>query len=604
MRKRIFPRIVWFLLLNCVIFILLVTMQFPRTGNFSVSIGEMLVNGRYAPETGEPSEWRPLNGAASIAFGGLEFRLDFSEYIAILENGAAFMLPGGTELSFTSNTANGTSNGAAELRINGKFSDDASSVEIPFRTQRASVIRDSDINTLNIMYKGSLYQFSRPLSGDESGMLVLVASAPGISYHAVTSEKEFNPIDYIVPQAETAQAFTDALSRWIDRNYVLWSRMGTQTDEDTVIAWCGEAVRRGNYRSAVSAVPVSFSSDPQRTWASAVYQFDRRIGVWERAVRTFGAFEREKINLVTRLLAEKGIGLFAENHLIEFLAVRGNNDLINSLLAFAQGTDPSILTLEAGPGILENCSDLNKWRPDTANPFMPLAEQVLQLAEDGLRRNGDQVLIFADSLADAEFNLRFGAAAQKWAEITGNDDWAGLGRSIVLSVISLGDDSGSVPASLAIRETGEFVPSAERSSSAKLYRLLGISEYLPHAAATGTDGIWAWTAASSVNVTRSGSLMDIFVRFPVGETHYVMLRNVPPFPQLQIHGVNWRRAVDFESYYNSSGWYYFEQERILILKLSHRSTTENVKIYFTVPRAPEPAPVQQQDSTGQPEQAD
>jgi hypothetical protein len=84
--------------------------------------------------------------------------------------------------------------------------------------------------------------------------------------------------------------------------------------------------------------------------------------------------------------------------------------------------------------------------------------------------------------------------------------------------------------------------------------------------------------------------MDIAVRFPVGETHYVMLRNVRPFALLQIYEVNWRRAVDFESYYNSSGWYYFEQERILVLKLNHRSSIENVRIYFTAPRAPEPPP--------------
>jgi hypothetical protein len=78
-----------------------------------------------------------------------------------------------------------------------------------------------------------------------------------------------------------------------------------------------------------------------------------------------------------------------------------------------------------------------------------------------------------------------------------------------------------------------------------------------------------------------------------------MLRNVPPFPLLQIYGVNWRRAVDFESYYNSSGWYYFEQERILVLKINHRSTTENIKIYFTVPRSPEPEPPQTQQAQTQ-----
>jgi hypothetical protein len=366
--------------------------------------------------------------------------------------------------------------------------------------------------------------------------------------------------------------------------------MGTQTDEDTVIAWCGESLRQGNYRQAVSAVPVSFSSSPLRTWESAVYQFDRRIGVWERANRTVVAFEREKDNFISRLLTEKDGGLFTENHLIEFLAIRENNQLIDTILSFAEEIDPAAVTLEISPGILENCLDMGKWRPNAANPFMAFEENIYQLVAEGLRRFEDQVFIFSDNQADLAFNLRLGKAMYEWGEKFGNDVWAGLGRSLALSVISLGDSSGSIPALLTLGEAGEFTPSWERINSAKLYRLLNNSEYLPHWTTTGVSDIWAWTASPSVKITQNNQQMDIAIRFPVGETHYVMLRNVKPFPLLQIYDTNWRRAVDFESYYNSSGWYYFEQERTLILKMSQRSNVETVRIYFTVPRAPEPEP--------------
>ena len=594
MRKRIFPRIVWFILLNCVIFILLVMMQFARTGNFSQRIGDMLVNGRYATETDEASNRRLLDGGANVLFGGLEFRLASAEYITIEENGATFTLPGSTELSFISQVPDEAHDGIAELRINGKFANDAAVIEIPFKAQRSSVIRNGDNDTLNILYKGSRYQFSRPLQSLESGQLILPSSAPSISYRTVTDAKEFNPVDFFIPQSEIAQEFSDALSRWINRNFALWGQMGNQTNEDTVIAWCGEAVRQGNYRAAVSIVPVSFSSDPQRTWESAVYQFDRRIGVWERAARAIGVSEREKSSRISRLLAEKNNRLFIENHLIEFLTTRGYNDLLDTLLSVTQELDPAAITLEMVPGILENSSDMNIWSPDSVNPFAALAEQAFQLAANDLRREEDRVFVFSNNRADTEFNLRLGMAILKWGERTGNSNWVGLGRSLILSVISLGDDSGSIPSSLIIDKT--ISETEERISSARLYRLLGNSEHLPHAAVTGTDGIWAWTAASSVNIVRNDTVMDIFIRFPIGETHYVMLRNVPPFPLLQIYGVNWRRAVDFESYYNSSGWYYFEEERILVLKVNHRSTTENIKIYFTVPRSPEPEQPQQEQS--------
>jgi hypothetical protein len=186
---------------------------------------------------------------------------------------------------------------------------------------------------------------------------------------------------------------------------------------------------------------------------------------------------------------------------------------------------------------------------------------------------------------------------QKWGEKTGNNEWAGVGRSLALSVISLSGDDGSVPAFVTKGETaGE---AEELISSPRLYRLLNDNEYLPRAAATGVNSIWAWTAASSISIARTDTLMDISIRFPVGETHYVMLYNVPPFPLLQIYEVNWRRAVDFESYYNSSGWNYFEQERILVVKINQRSNTENVRIYFTAPRAPEPEPQVQPEPENQ-----
>jgi len=591
MRKRVFPRIIWFTFLNCVVFILLVAMQFTRSSSFSYRIGDMLVSGRYSLEADEtlrtPSPTaRPLDGGANVTFGGLEFRLAFAAYISVAENTATFILSDNTELSF------GLTDNTPELKITAKFAGGRAAVEIPFKTQRSSITRDQD--ALNILYRGSRYQFSRSAQELESGHFTLAASTPAVSYRMVPDKKEFNPADFIVPHAETAQAFSGELSRWVSRNFTLWGQMANQTDEDTVIAWCGEAVRQGSYRTAAAVVPLSFSTDPQRTWESAVYQFDRRIGVWERAVRAIDVFEREKQSRLSRLLTEKDSGIFIEKNLIEFLAVRGYNDLINNLILFAQGLDPSAISPPIAVGILECGLDMDKWRPDLANPFIPLAEQAVQIAARDLYRNSDHVFVFSDTRADIEFNFRLGMALQKWGEKTGNNEWAGVGRSLTLSVISLSGDDGSVPAFVAKGESRS--DTGERVSSAKLYRLLGNNEYLPHAATTGTNGIWAWTAASSVSVSRTDTVMDIAIQFPVGETHYVMLRNVPPFPLLQIYEVNWRRAVDFESYYNSSGWYYFEQERILVLKINQRSNTENVKINFTVPRTPEPEPQVQPES--------
>jgi len=622
MRRRVLTRLAWLLLSYCVVFVLLVVMQFTRSGSFSRKIGDMLVSGHYslsaeaaeasAGEAETAGNKRLLEGRIIVFFGGLEFQLDFSPdrdnglylidpegirqqvfsgFIEFLDNEALFTLAGGSEISFISQNSGKEQNGAHELRISGKFADGVSAVEIPFRLQRASVNRNNSKGILNISYNENRYQFSRSIDGLEEGRLVLSGAAPIISYRSVTDIKKSDPADFILPQAETAMAFDNAVAQWTAVNFELWGKnMPPQGDEDMVIAWCAESLKRGVYQSAASIIPLGFSRSPGRTWESAVYQFDRRIGHWEREIRTINTLEREKANRITRQIDEKDIGIFTEGRIIEFLAIRGDNRLLEDLLSIVQGINLSAVSLETNAGILEACVDMGKWHPNINNPFEALTDQILQLVINGLYRNEDHVFILSSDQADIKLNLRMGMALHEWGEKYGQSVWAGVGRSIVLSVISLANGNGWVPAFLTVNENNEYTAADERISSAKLYRLLGGNEYLPHAAATGTDGVWAWTAASAINVTQNDRQMDISVRFPVNETHYVMLCNVKPFPILQIYGQNWRRAADFESYYNASGWYYSEQEQTLVVKIAHRSNTELIRILFVAPAPPPPPP--------------
>ena len=617
MRRRVALRIILYLLLNCTAFVLLSAMQFTRRGNFSQRVGDMLISGRYFldGEIPEGESRRLLDGGASVFFGGLEFRMlalpDSDAGIVLIgasgerrqvvpetftatESEAVFFLPGGAELSFASQGTGGPQRGMPELRISGKFPRGVSTIDVPFRPQRSSVARDSDRGTFSISYNSGRYQFSRSQQGLEEGRLVLSPFSPAITYLAVTSRPQNNPADFIVQQAGTAESFSTALNLWKAISFEGWGRsMSPQADEDMVVAWCAEALRRGGYRAAASTIPAAFSTNPGRTWESSVYQFDRRVGVWERAVRAISEQEREKTNRITRLIAGKNVGIFAESRVIEFLAVREQGRLIDDLAALTQGIDPFEVTLAASCGIFESFTGMASWRPRINNPFEALAETASRLVAEGLYRWEDRVLVFSDGLADAEFNLRLGMALHEWGERSGKEDWAALGRSLALSVISLVDD-GAVPAMLSIGPKGEFVPApgspSREISSARLYRLLGGNDHLPRTVATGAGGIQAWTVATSVNITQNDQHMDINISFPVGETHYIALRNVRPFPLLQIYETNWRRASDFEGYYDSSGWYYFESERTLVVKMRHRTNVERVRILFTVPAPPPPPP--------------
>jgi len=621
MKRRIFPRVAFALFLSLTSLVLLSAMQFARYGTFSRQLGGMTISGRYF--NGEAADagisrpgWVRLDGGASVLFGGLEFRLAYAsgvnggfslvdsenvvqqvlpEYVSMRGHEAVFLLPSGVELSFSTQTQDILPGIMSELRISGTFPEGIDAIEVPFRPRRSSIAWDNARGILGVAYDGMRYRFSRHSQELTEGRLVLLASTPTVFYRVIPDVITNAPADFVIPSVASAQAFSEKITAWTDRNFDLWGmNMPADVDEDRVIAFCAEAMSRGVYGSSVLVIPFAFGQSPSRTWESAVFQFDRRVGARRHAVETMASMEQDKVGIVGELLARRDYGsLFAKNRLIEFLAVRGHNALIDDFVSSAWNTDPSVVTLSTSAGILESYTDIGRWRAGVDNPFEPLAVRARQIVADGLRQNGDQVLVFSpDGQADVGLNLRLGMVLREWGEQAGNEDWAGLGRSLVFSVISLGGQDGSVPALLTSGANGILTGSSERIGSGSLFRTLDESEFLPRARTTGVDGVWAWTAARSVNLVQTANFMDIFVDFPVGQAHYLILRGVRPFVQLQLHGQNTARNPSFEDNHNVSGWDYFADEQTLVVKIQHQTNVERVRVLFTVPPPPPvPAPV-------------
>ena len=617
MKKRILPRLSLALFVSLMAFVLLSAMQFARYGTFSKQVGAMTITGRYfngqASDAGASRPgWIRLDGGASVLFGGLEFRLasapgmdgGFSfvdagnmrhqivpEYVSISGGEAVFSLPSGLVLSFSSQIPEGL-DAMPELRISGTFQEGISAIDIPFRPRRSSIIWDNARGILGINYEGIRYRFSRHSQELTEGRLALLASTPTVFYRVIPDVIVNEPADFVIPGMESSQSLSQELAAWTDRNFDLWGRnMPPNVGQDRVISLSAEGLRRGTYGATVSLIPAAFGQSPNRTWESSVFQFDRRVGVWAQEVALVGTQEREKIGLVGELLARRDYGtLFAKNRLIEFLAVRGHNDVIDSYISSVWAIDPHTVTLESSAGVLESYMDMSRRRAGADNPFEPLAARARQIVADGLRQNGYQVLVFSpNGQADVKLNMRLGNVLSAWGEHAGDDDWAWLGRSLVFSVISLADGTGSVPAFLTSGMNGNLTASTERLDTASLFRILDGNDFLPRAKTTGVSGVWAWSAARSVNATQTSNFMDVYVDFPVGQAHYVMLRNVRPFVQLQMHGQNTPGNPSFEDNYGVSGWYYFAEEQALVLKLQHRTNVERVRVLFTVP-PPTPAP--------------
>jgi len=609
MRKRVVPRLALALLVSLGAFVFISAVQFARYGAFSMQVGAMTVSGRHynggladaEAELYGPGGWTRLDGAALVSFGGIEFQLAdgfvvigaegerlpaHPKYLRVSGYEAIFSLPFGMELSFESLLRDGAPE-AGDLRISGCFPEGIAAVEVPFRLRRsATAAWDNAVGVLGITYDNARHSFSRHSRDLAENRLVLSARAPTVFYRAMTDAAVVSLSDFIVPGMEDASVFAAELSAWIDRSFEAWGANIAAADADKVIAFGSEALRRGLYPAAMSAVPASFGNDPGVGWESAVLQFDRGVGLWERAAREAAEAEERKAAHVGEFLARRDYGaLFAESRLIEFFAARGRGEVIDGVVSSARGIDPSLITLAASAGALESYADHGRWRAGAENPFAPLAERARQVVVERLRQCGDTVLAFSpEGVADVELNLRIGAALREWGERAGEEEWAALGRSLVLSVLSFGDAAGCLPATLvSAAADGALTPSAERIGSASAFRALGENEFLPRAVATGAPGVWAWTTARSVSVTQTAAFMDIDVSFVAGQTHYVMLQGVRPFAQLQMHGANMPRNPSFESASVISGWDYFADTQTLVLKIQHRTNVERVRVQFTAP---------------------
>jgi hypothetical protein len=602
MRKPILPRTIGLLFIYGFVFVFLVMIQFAKQGGFTRRIGDFVITGQYrSPEEGEPplgqNEYL-LTGGIRVFFGGLEFSLagndDGNSFVFIAAGGdretilprqmalsgerAVFSLPEGTELSFSTQYTGGK----PELRISASFGEATEGLELPYKLLRSSRIRDSGDGQFLVSADGEDYSFGFSPLDDERQVLLLERDGTDISYRALPQKEAFEPEDFIIPPAREKQSYEESLTRWRDLNYSLWSRLVTNTtDEDLVIAYSGEAVQRGTYRSAFTGISAGFLRSPQRTFRSSVY-----LGQLDVALRSLAASEREKLGRFSRLINEKSPDFLKEPHIFEYFALRGHINFIDDGAALVYAIDPVRLTPEISLGVLEGFVDWKVYRPHGDNPFARLIDQACFVLSERIRKPGEGNIVLALSpgdTAEPEFNLRLGKALSDYGESTGNESWAALGRSLILSVLSLEDNEGTVPGGMGISETGDWDEKTNlpRVSAARLYHILAPGEYLPRVAGigAGVNGIWTWTAASAVSAAQENNVLDISVSFPPGETHYMMIRGIRAFTKIQLYNMDFRTDSQFERY-DSSGWSYSAQEQTLILKMKHRTLVEHIRIFY------------------------
>jgi hypothetical protein len=615
MKRSVFPRVAGLIFLYLGIFVILVAIQFTKQRGFTRLIGSMAVSGHYGEASvrtadaggGVFTSVRPLEGGVTVSFGGMEFRLHgegefvFLRYdgernsllpqsMSVEGNSAVFGFRDGTRLTFS--VLSVADSGGPELRITGEFGEGYAGLELPYRVLRTSRIRDAGNGQFVVMAEGMQYSFGPSQLDGNRRVLILDANDSTVYYRAVLERAadpermEFESEDFMLLAAKDESLYNDAVNRWRDAAYSLWSGLARNTeDEALAIAYAGESVNRGAYQRAIADISPAFLR--RASWS---YNISMYLGRLDFGLRSLSAFERDAAARLSALIAAKSEDFFQESHVIEFCGVRGYGQLIDGAAELARSLDPESLSPNLFPGILEAYTEWNVYRSQADNPFESLVESACRAIYDGMGRNaaGDQVLYFRDGRADTEYNLRLGLALDR---LPNREEWRILGRSLVVSVLAL-TENGSLPGELTISgaeapdKDPEFpgvisaIPGSARVDCLTMYHLFPAGAY-PRAVSIGVpaNGTWAWTVSDSVMVSQENNLLDIAVSFPIGETHYMLIRGLRPFAKLQLYGIDYRTDPQFERY-DSSGWSFSPSEQTLLLKLKHRSRVEHIRVFY------------------------
>jgi hypothetical protein len=429
----------------------------------------------------------------------------------------------------------------------------------------------------------------------------------------------------VIPDAQDSVTYRSLLAQWRDRNFALWAQRvavgtgafssGALTD-DTVLAYLTESLLQGEYGAACAAARAAIPDEYERDSASSVF-----LGQLDEGLRSLKEQERAAEARLLPLSSLNGAALLSALQpdaaearsatLLEYFAARGNIEQLNSVARGIRAIAPASVALEHAPEIFAGYTVWARYAPASAryapasaryapasaryapasaeNPFTRLLDPVYRLLGESLtlHPDGKRVFVCADAVADIAFNLRLAHALIRYAGEEASD-LAALGRSLILSALSLNDESGMLPARLFFdfsdsSVTGAVREDAARLDSAWIYHQLDLSEYAPHAVHVG-GAAWLWTAAPLIALNNASatqfprSPLDIAVSFPPGQAHYLFLCGVPRPISLQIHGAPVAASPNFEQ--DPSGWSYSPSAQSVLLKLTHSEAIEHIVVSY------------------------
>ena len=590
-----------FTLAYIAIFILIVVVQFPAAGPFSLAVGVVSVRG--VPEADS-------EGLRSIELSASGLRLSFSAkepfsytdaggtvresapaaYRA-LEKGVAIDFIDGTILSVTVN-----GDGRTEWSV--KTPRTASSATLRFDLARGALsLPPASEAPLRLSLGGMEYQVTGVGTTQGQNIIALRSRNGVLSPFYVTpvadAPKEQAP-EYLSLKPLDTASWNRELAAWRDRAWAgvsgqrfnqaaaTWTdaRGNAAFDESEFVLYMAEAMRRERYDAAAALVLSVRSTHLEKvSWRSVPFAGRTTVAMTE-----FEAATLAEVRVVGRLVQARAPELFYRPGIVSFLYDKAPFALAQAAMGYAGQLDFSKADVIQAVRLVESYLEARNYLLDAENPLIKAVDLVELVIAPALRKVGPSAFFLqtgTDNSCDTLAGLSAGMALVRLAEVTGKPLHAAIGHKLVSSLLQLADADGALPA--FVTATGEVPQLSESKLSAPaVYALVGDSPYYPRAISfyrTLGPGTWAWTAAPGFRLTATPERVTFTADYPVGYSHYVSLYGVKPFIKIQLYGLDYNMDSGFEGY-NASGYFFKRATGIMYLKMRHKEQAEEIRLFY------------------------
>jgi len=584
------------------VFVMLVVIQFPSAGPVTAIAGGVSFKGLPGPDG---------KGIRSAELSADGLRLIFSSRYPLTLSDAAGKattvvpvsyetLPEGFAIRFSDGTrfaVSATAEGAASWKMTPKVPATVSAAMRYELAYGATLLAPGDDAAMRLSFGGASYRISGVVSGDDHRTLLLKATKGTLRPFVAVREDEGKPTapaQFIAQAPMDPAAWTRELSDWRDKAWKALSGPGFNAttgswsaaagapggfDEASFVAYMAEALRRQRADLASALVPVVRARYSDRlSWNSAPFA--------GRTATSMAAFEEAtltEVKAAERLVQTRSPNLFYKTGIVPLLFDRSPYSLAQEAMSLARTLDFSKADATQSVALIEAYLDARKYLGDDENPFSKAVELVDKTIAPAVHKadGGFYLQTGSDGRCDAQAGLAAGAALIRLAAAVDKPIYAGIGQSLVVGILKLAAEDGSVPANVVVTD-GSLARSDERLSAARVYPFIEGSPYYPRAVSFYRQlgpGAWAWTCSPDMRVESSPDKTVFTVDFPVGSSHYVTLYGVKPFAKIQLYGLDYNMDASFENY-NASGYFYKKAAGAMYLKMRHKAPGEDIRLFY------------------------